>query len=461
VFPPTWFPPCSRCIRHSHCAHPPSFNLTGTKIFISGGEHDLTSNIVHIVLARLPGAPAGTKGISLFLVPKHLENADGTLEEKKNVVCAGIENKMGIKSSSTAVLAFEDSKGWLIGKENDGLNHMFTFMNTARLGTALQGVCHMERAYQGALPWAMERASMRALSGKKYPEDAADKIIVHGDVRKMLLTIKAMTEGGRCMMYDAAMLADSLLDEDVKKRDECESHLGLHTPTMKAFLTEIGQECTSLGMQIYGGAGFIKDYGMEQIHRDALISTKYEGTTGVQALDLLGRKIILDKGNEMKTQMKKQISMCWDIGTGAEAGNHGIRGYAFQIAKLTGKWGLLTAQILKGAASDKDTVATASVDFLMYTGYMSVGYQWLRMMNSASAALSSDPDMAEADRIFYESKLNTGKFYFERLLPRADSHATMCVKSPDSIMDMHIDGWDMATTLPSDSGQAYGKNFVS
>jgi hypothetical protein len=261
------------------------------------------------------------------------------------------------------------------------------------------------------------------------------------------------------MMYDAALLADTLLDEDPKVRDDCEDHLGLHTPTMKAFLTEVGQECTSLGMQIYGGAGFIKDYGMEQIHRDALISTKYEGTTGVQALDLLGRKIILDKGNQLKNQIKRQMSAAWDIGTGSEAGNHGIRGYAFEIAKLSARWGLLVAQILKGAANDKDIVGTASVDFLMYTGYMSVGYQWLRMMNAASAALRSDPNMAEADRRFYQSKIDTGKFYFERLLPRADAHAKMCVKNPDSIMAMHIDGWDLATTLPSDSGQAYGKNF--
>jgi alkylation response protein AidB-like acyl-CoA dehydrogenase len=436
-----------------------SYNLTGTKIYISGGEHDLTENIVHIVLARLPGAPAGTKGISLFLVPKHIEKADGTLEEEKNVVCAGIEHKMGIRSSATAVLAFENSKGWLIGKENDGLNQMFTFMNTARLGTALQGVCHMERAYQGALPWAMDRASMRSLSGKKYPDDVADKIIVHGDVRKMLLTIKALSEGGRCMMYDAAMLADTLLDPDEKVRDDCEDHLGLHTPTMKAFLTEMGQECTSLGMQIYGGAGFIKDYGMEQIHRDAIISTKYEGTTGVQALDLLGRKIILDKGNQLKDHIKRQMGAAWDIGTGAEAGNHGIRGYAFEIAKMSARWGLLVAQILKGAASNKDIIGTASVDFLMYTGYMSVGYQWLRMMNAASSALSSDPNMAAADRAFYQSKIDTGKFYFERLLPRADAHAKMCVKNPDSIMDMQLDGWDLATTLPSDSGQAYGRGF--
>jgi hypothetical protein len=198
---------------------------------------------------------------------------------------------------------------------------------------------------------------------------------------------------------------------------------------------------------------------MEQIHRDALISTKYEGTTGVQALDLLGRKIILDKGNQLKDQIKRQLSESWAIGTGAQAGSHGIRGHALEIAKLSGKWGLLTAQILKGAASNKDMVATASVDFLMYTGYMSVGFQWLKMMNAASAALASDPNMDEKDKLFYQSKIDTGNFYFDRLLPRAYAHAEMAVKNPDSIMDMDMEGWDLATTLPSDSGQAYGKNF--
>ncbi len=437
-----------------------SFSLTGTKVYISGGEHDMAENIVHIVLARLPGAPEGTKGISLFLVPKYTVNEDGSLNnDKKNVVCAGIENKMGIKSSSTCVMSFEGSKGWLIGEPNDGLHQMFTFMNTARLGTALQGVCHMERAYQGALPWALERASMRSLSGKKYPDDVADKIIVHGDVRKMLLTIKSLSEGGRAMIYDAALRADSMLDPDEKVRDLCEDELGLHTPTMKAFLTELGQECSSLGMQIYGGAGFIKDYGMEQIMRDSLISTKYEGTTGVQALDLLGRKIILDKGVQLRKQIKSQISTCWEIGTSSHAGSHGLRSKAFTIAKYSIQWGVLTGKILAGASKNRDIVGTASTDFLMYAGYISVGFQWLRMMDAAAKALEANPSMDAADKAFYESKIETGNFYFDRILPRANAHAEMAAKDPKSIMDLKMEGWDIATTLPSDSGMAYGRDY--
>lgn len=437
-----------------------SFNVTGTKVYISGGEHDMADNIVHIVLARLPGAPAGTKGISLFLVPKYLPNEDGELTgeesaDNRNVTCVGIEDKMGIKSSATCVMGFENSKGWLIGEPNDGLNQMFTFMNTARLGTAMQGVCHMERSYQGALPWCMDRASMRALSGKKYPDDVADKIIVHPDVRKNLLTIKALTEGGRAMIYDAALKADGMLDEDEKVRDACEEELGLHTPTMKAWLTELGVECSSLGMQVYGGAGFIKDYGMEQIMRDARISTLYEGTTGVQALDLLGRKIILDKGKELGKQAKLQISTAFEIGTSGTAGNHGLRGHALEVASLSAQWVTTTLKIVAGAASNKEIVGSASTDFLMFSGYLSCAYQWLRMMNAAGEALDANPDMDEADKAFYEGKIMTGKFYFDRLLPKAYALRDMSVKKPDSIMDMPLASWDLATKLPSNSGNAY------
>ncbi|GMH86394.1 hypothetical protein TrST_g5555 [Triparma strigata] len=437
-----------------------SYNVTGTKVYISGGEHDLAENIVHIVLARLPGAPEGTKGISLFLVPKYVPNEEGELTEEilgaeKNVTCVGIEDKMGIKSSATSVMGFENSKGWLIGEANDGLEQMFTFMNTARLGTAMQGVCHMERAYQGALPWAMDRASMRSLSGKKYPEDVADKIIVHPDVRKNLLTIKALCEGGRSMIYDAALKADGMINEDPAVRDKCEEELGLHTPTMKAFLTELGCDAAQLGMQVYGGAGFIKDYGMEQIYRDAKISTLYEGTTGVQALDLLGRKIVLDKGKELRKQVQLQISDAWSIGTSQTARNHGLTGHALEIGKLSAQWATTAMRIVAGAAKNRDIIGTASTDYLMFSGYISCGYQWLKMMHAAGKALDANPDMSESDKIFYQSKLDTGNFYFNRLLPKAYTHRDMAVKNPDSIMDLPMEGWDLATTLPSDSGDAY------
>lgn len=438
-----------------------SYRLSGTKVYISGGEHDLAENIVHVVLARTPGAPAGTRGISLFIVPKHVPGPDGELppvgERSKNVTCAGIEAKMGLKGSATCVMAFDNSKGWLIGKPNAGLMQMFTFMNSARLGTAVQGVCHMERAYQGALPWAMERASMRSLSGKKYPEAVADKIIVHPDVRKNLLTIKALAEGCRAMVFDAALIADGMLAPDEKARNDCDEELGLHTPTLKAFITERGFEMAALGMQIYGGAGFIKDYGMEQICRDAKIATIYEGTTGVQGLDLIGRKIIMDKGVQLRKNVFHMVGTAWRIGMS----NSALAGHATTIATMSLNELILVAKIAVGATKSKEIVGSASTDFMMYCGYVSCGFQWLRMMNAASEALKSDPNMSEGDKKFYEAKIDTGNFYFDRIMPTAKGHAESCVRDPKTIMDLNIEAWDLATTLPSNSGQAYGRGFTA
>ena len=224
---------------------------------------------------------------------------------------------------------------------------------------------------------------------------------------------------------------------------------------MKAWLTELGVECSSLGMQVYGGAGFIKDYGMEQIMRDARISTLYEGTTGVQALDLLGRKIILDKGKELGKQAKLQIQEAFEIGTSSTAGNHNLRGHALEVAKLSTQWVTTSMWVVAGAASDREIVGSASTDFLMFSGYISGAYQWLKMMNVAGAALDANPNMDPADRSFYEAKLHTGRFYFDRLLPKAYALRDMSIKKPDSIMKMPMEGWDLATTLPSNSGNAY------
>ncbi|RZI81673.1 MAG: acyl-CoA dehydrogenase, partial [Rubrivivax sp.] len=274
-----------------------TYKLTGTKIFISAGEHDLADNIIHIVLARLPDAPRGTRGISLFIVPKFLVNADGSIGERNPVVCGSIEHKMGIRASATAVLNFDGAVGYMIAEPNKGLEAMFTFMNTARIGTAVQGVAHAELSYQGSLPYAKERRSMRALSGKKDAEFTADALIWHADVRRMLLIQKCVAEGGRAMIYHAAKLADNMvngvLEGNKAKYEEFDDKLGFYTPILKGFLTEMGLESANLGMQVFGGHGYIKEHGMEQIARDARISTLYEGTTGIQALDLLGRKVLL------------------------------------------------------------------------------------------------------------------------------------------------------------------------
>ncbi|HKL78597.1 MAG TPA: acyl-CoA dehydrogenase family protein, partial [Gammaproteobacteria bacterium] len=291
-----------------------SYRITGTKIFISSGDHDLAENIVHIVLARTPEAPKGTKGISLFIVPKYLPDGKGNAGEANGVSVGALEEKMGIKASATCTMNFDDANGYMVGEENKGMECMFTFMNTARIGTAIQGVGPAELSYQNALAYAKERRSMRALSGKKEPEQVADSLMYHADVRRMLLTQKAVAEGGRAMLYDAAQYADHMvcghLKEDTKKIQKYDDKLGFLTPILKGFLTEKGYEATNLGMQVFGGHGYIKEHGMEQIVRDTRIATLYEGTTGIQALDLLGRKVLMNQGETLKVFTKEIHQFC-------------------------------------------------------------------------------------------------------------------------------------------------------
>lgn len=401
-----------------------SYRLTGTKIFISCGEHDFTENIVHIVLARCEGAPAGTRGISLFLVPKYVVKPDGTLEKKKNLVCGGLEEKMGIHGSSTCVMNFDDSVAYIIGKENQGLHQMFTFMNTARIGTAIQGVGAGELAYQGAVAYAKERMSMRALSGTKHPDKAADPLIVHGDVRKMLLTARAFTEGARCMLYTTAMMSDKmLLAKTEKELKQVDDEMGFITPILKAFATEAGCEAASHCMQVFGGHGYIRQNNMEQIVRDARIGTLYEGTTGIQALDLLGRKIFVQQGKgyftfmgEVLKYVKKQMIDNYKTSANKKE--------TLQLLHYTLKWGYILGRIGFTARNNRDMISTSSVDFLYYSGYVTMGYYWLRMMNVASEKLKT---AMGADKEFYKAKIETGQFYFDRLLPRALSHAAGAV----------------------------------
>ena len=273
-----------------------SYSITGQKIFISAGEHDMTDNIVHIVLARLPGAPAGTKGISLFIVPKINVNADGSLAEPNQVTCGSIEHKMGIKASATCVMNFDGAKGFLIGPENRGLQCMFTFMNVARIGTAIQGLTASEIAFQGSLEYAKDRLAMRSMSGAKAPDKVADPIIVHPAVRNMLLTEKAFAEGGRALAYYLSFFADVVVKGTGEEQEYADQMLSLLTPIAKAFLTETGYESANHGVQVYGGHGFIREWGMEQNVRDTRIACLYEGTTEIQSLDLLGRKVLGSQG---------------------------------------------------------------------------------------------------------------------------------------------------------------------
>ncbi|MBN8429812.1 acyl-CoA dehydrogenase C-terminal domain-containing protein [Microbulbifer salipaludis] len=405
-----------------------SYRLNGSKIFISAGDHDLAENIVHIVLARIPGSPAGTKGISLFIVPKVNVSEKGELEERNGVHCASIEHKMGIKGSATCVLNFDDARGYLIGEVNRGLNCMFTFMNSARLGVALEGVAASEAAFQGSLAYARERLQMRALSGTKNPDGAADPIIVHPDVRRMLLTQKAFAEGGRAMSADLSLLIDiTHKSTDADERARAEAKLALLTPIAKAFLTETGMESTSHGVQVYGGHGFISEWGMEQLMRDTKISCLYEGTTGIQALDLLGRKVLGSQGELLKGFMLEMGSFLGDCSTDEQLAAH-----AAVIGQYLEELQSLTATIGKRAMSNPEEIGAASVDYLMFAGYVVLAYYWLRMMATAQQKLAE----GSGDANFYTAKLQTGAFYFDRVLPRAKSHSACIQNGGESMMAM-------------------------
>ncbi|NLO78939.1 MAG: acyl-CoA dehydrogenase [Xanthomonadaceae bacterium] len=405
-----------------------TYKITGTKIFISAGEHDMAENIVHIVLARLPDAPAGTKGISLFIVPKFLPDANGEVGERNAVNCGSIEHKMGIHGNATCVLNFDGATGFLIGPPNRGLNCMFTFMNSARIGTALQGLAHAEIALQGAVRYARERLQMRALTGPKAPDKPADPIIVHPDVRRMLLTIKSFAEGGRALLYYCAKLVDlSLYSDDEATRENAETQLALLTPIAKGFLTEVGFESAYHGMQVFGGHGYIAEWGMEQNLRDARISTLYEGTTGVQALDLLGRKVLGSQGKTLMSFTKVIHKFCQ-----AEEGNQAIKHLVEPLSQLNKEWGELTMKIGMKAMQNPDEAGAAVFDYLMYSGYVTLAYFWVAMAKTASEKLAA----GTGEEGFYKAKLQTARFYFERILPRTRAHVAAIESGAANLMEM-------------------------
>ncbi|MFS2202321.1 acyl-CoA dehydrogenase C-terminal domain-containing protein [Pseudomonas sp. Pseusp3] len=405
-----------------------SYAISGSKIFISAGEHDISDNIIHLVLAKLPDAPAGTKGISLFIVPKFLPDASGEAGERNGVSCGSIEHKMGIKASATCVMNFDGAKGFLIGEANKGLNCMFTMMNHARLGTGMQGLCLGEASFQGAIKYANERLQMRSLTGPKAPEKAADPIIVHPDVRRMLLTMKAFNEGNRALTYFTAQLLDvAHLSPDETARQNAEDLLAFLTPICKAFMTDTGLEVTNHGMQVFGGHGFIREWGMEQLVRDCRIAPIYEGTNGIQALDLLGRKVLGSQGKLLRGFTKIVHKFCV-----ANAGHPQLAGYVVQLDQLNQQWGELTTKVGMAAMKNPDEVGAASVDYLMYSGYIILGYLWLRMALVAQAQL----DAGSGDGDFCRGKLATSEFYFKRLLPRTASHRAAIEAGSDCLMQL-------------------------
>jgi alkylation response protein AidB-like acyl-CoA dehydrogenase len=431
------------CLTEAHCgsdvglvrtraiANPDgSYSLTGTKIFISGGEQDFTSNIIHSVLARIDGAPKGTKGISLFIVPKFLVNDDGSLGARNAVNCGSIEKKMGLKGSATCVMNFDGAIGYLLGEPGRGLDSMFKIMNMARLGTAMQGLAMGEPAFQGALQYARDRLQMRALSGPKNPGGDADPIIVHPDVRRMLMTQKALNEGSRAFIYWLAQLVDHTRFGSDEQAQSAEDLLGLLTPIAKAFCTETAVEVTNLGIQVFGGHGYIHEHGMEQIVRDARIATIYEGTTGIQALDLIGRKIMGSSGKLLRNFTKLIHKFCE-----AHAGDAAMQEFCEPLSALNQEWGDLTMKIGERVMQNVDELGACSVDYTMYSGYIALAYMWARMAQVALQKTSGD------EAAFYQAKLTTARFYFRRILPRTKGHFDAALAGSDTVMALAEDAF--------------------
>ena len=384
-----------------------SYKISGTKIFITGGEHDLTENIIHLVLAKLPDAPAGPKGISLFIVPKVMVNADGSLGENNALGCGSIEHKMGIKASATCVMNFDGATGYLVGEVNKGLNAMFTMMNYERLGVGIQGLALGERSYQSAIEYARERIQSRAPTGPVAKDKAADPIIVHPDVRRMLLTMKALNEGGRAFSSYVAMQLDTAkYSEDKATAQRADELVALLTPVAKAFLTDMALETTVHGQQIFGGHGFIREWGQEQLVRDCRITQIYEGTNGIQSLDLMGRKIV-GSGGSFYQHLADEIK-----GFIASA-DANLDEFSKPLAAAVQNLDELTAWVLDRAKGNPNEIGAASVEYLHVFGYTAYAYMWALM---ARAALGK-----EGQDEFYASKLGTARFYFARLLPRIHS----------------------------------------
>ncbi len=403
-----------------------TYRLTGTKIFITAGEHDFTDNIVHFVLARIEGAPGGTSGISMFAVPKfNVEN--GEVADRNGVVCGSIESKMGLKGSATCVMNFDDAKAYLLGEPNKGLQAMFAMMNSARIGTGLQGVCHAELGYQQAAHYARERLQSRSLTGPKNPDGPADPIIVHPDVRRMLLTQKAFAEGGRMFVAYCGKLVDRVnASDDPEVVANAQAKLAFLTPIAKAFLSEAGVESASLAIQCFGGHGYIKEWGVEQNFRDSRIATLYEGTTGIQALDLLGRKVVAANRAFMDAFVADVEKLC------EENQDYPL---TQRLSAVVHRWQELSEIIGGKSTKNPDEIGAASFDYIMFSGYAVIAYYWAR------AALVAEQKIAEgtSEKPFYDAKIKTATFYFDRILARTEGHATAMLSGADNLMGMEDD----------------------
>jgi alkylation response protein AidB-like acyl-CoA dehydrogenase len=403
-----------------------TYALTGNKIFISAGEHDFVSNIVHLVLARLPDAPQGSKGISLFVVPKYVVHADGTLGERNRIHCGGLEHKMGIHGNATCQMVLDGAIGTLVGQPHKGLAAMFVMMNAARIGVGMQSLGLTEVAYQNALAYAKERIQSRSLSGVKQPSKPADGILVHPDVRKMLLTAKAYAEGGRALNLYCALLIDQELNHpNAAVRQQAADMVAMLTPIVKAFITDNGWTATSSCLQVLGGHGFISEWGMEQYVRDARINMIYEGTNTIQSLDLLGRKVL---GNQGET-LKKFGQMIAEL-VAAESGHEEMAPFIQPLAKLAQQMTSFTGEIGMKAMANADEVGAAAVDYLRVAGHLVFGYFWARMAQVALQQIS-----AGSNDPFYKAKVQTARFYFSRLFPETASLMLTARSGSEVLMD--------------------------
>ncbi|MGA7405761.1 MAG: acyl-CoA dehydrogenase C-terminal domain-containing protein [Pseudolabrys sp.] len=410
-----------------------SYKISGTKIFISAGEHDLSENIIHLVLARIEGAPAGTKGITLFLVPKFLVNDDGSLGARNAVSCGSIEEKMGIHGNSTCVMNYDGATGWLIGEENRGLNAMFTMMNEARLGVGVQGLALSEVAYQNAAAYAKERLQGRSISGAKYPDKAADPIIVHPDVRRILMSIRAFNEAARALVMWTALKSDiAHRSEDEKERKSADDHMGLLTPVIKGVLTDSGFANAVLAQQVFGGHGYIAEHGMEQFVRDARIAQIYEGANGIQALDLVGRKLGKDGGrailaffNEVQTYLKERVN------------NDAMNVYLKPLGQSLGHLQQASMWFMQNAMVKPDNAGAGSYDYMHLFGLVALGYMWCRI---AEAALAKLPK-ANGSAARLNAKLVTARFFMERMLPGTATRLARIKAGAGSTMELADDAF--------------------
>ena len=408
-----------------------TYTITGTKIFISAGEHDLTENIVHLVLARIAGAPEGVRGISLFIVPKFLLTGDGGIGERNAASCGSIEHKMGIKGSATCVMNYDGATGYLIGQANKGMRAMFTMMNDARLGVGIQGLGLSEVAYQNAAIYAKERVQGRSITGAKMPDQPADPIIVHPDVRRMLLTMRAFNEGARALAYWMALSIDlSEKHPDKGVRQDADDLVALMMPVVKAYLTDTGFESVNLGLQCFGGHGYIREHGMEQYVRDARITKLYEGTSGIQALDLVGRKLPRKMGRLLRQFFHPLDQFIQDNMADAE-----MKEFVMPLAKSFARLQQATAWVAEQGVKDADQAGAASMDYLKMFGLVALGYVWARMAKISTAKLANGGD----DRAFHERKVALARFFMAKSLPETSSLLSTITAGAGPLMALDAD----------------------